>query len=330
MLSTAVESDTLSALDDVLITDVSLPLRATFFPLGFRLELATNSEAVIAAARQSWGMFQCEHPGNPLSLCMTVTEAEEENLPPRPKFRSHQHLMSIVGDARNQVMCDFNRGCAFGWVTQRVAEDAEFLRLHFLEAAVMTVLVGAHLAPIHSALLTRDGVGVALCGESFAGKSTLAYACARSGWTFVADDGTFLLRNGEGRYGVGNPHSVRFRKDAKELFPELENFRVALRPNGEPGMEVRTSELPISTAAGCSIDHLLFLRRSRSGPASINSFRAEDAVAWLERTAFYGPLEVQASQRETYRRLLDADLWELHYSSLTDAVELLNQLPAGA
>jgi hypothetical protein len=330
MLSTAFKIDALPALDDVYVRDVPLPLRATLFPLGFPLELATNSEAVIAAARQSWGMFRVKYPGPPMSLSLTVTEGEEEKLPPRPQFRSHQHLMSIVADGRNHVMCDFSRGCAFGWVTQRVAEETGFLRLRFLESAVMTMLVSAHLAPIHSALITRGGVGVALCGESFAGKSTLAYACARSGWTLVADDGTFLLRNGEGRYGVGNPFSVRFRQDAKVLFPELEKYRVALRPNGEPGMEVRTSELPISTATGCSIDHMVFLRRSRSGSARMNRFDTAGALAWLEDTAFYGPQDAQMSRRETYRKLLDAELWELHYSNLSDAVELLNRLQAGA
>jgi hypothetical protein len=172
----------------------------------------------------------------------------------------------------------------------------------------------------------REGVGVALCGESFAGKSTLAYACAREGWSFIADDGTFLIRNREGRHAVGNPHSVRFREDAKKLFPELEEFRVAIRQNGEPGMEVRTSELPISIMSGCAIDHLVFLRRSASGAASMNRFAAAEALRWLEQTAFYGAEEVQASQRQTYQRLLGADIWELHYSDLTEARGLLEKL----
>jgi hypothetical protein len=108
MLSTAVESKAPSALDDVLVMDAPLPLRATLFPLGFPVQLATNSQAVMAAARQSWGMFRVKYPETPLSLCMTVTEGEDEQLPPRPKFRAHLHLMSIVADGRNHVMCDFS------------------------------------------------------------------------------------------------------------------------------------------------------------------------------------------------------------------------------
>lgn len=323
-----VEIEPLPALDDTFLHDLPNPKRATFFPLGFPLELFTNSDAVIAAARRSWGLFAAGYAETPLSLCFTVTEHEAMRLPSPPKFRSHLHLMSIVGDARNHVICDFSRGCAFGWVTRRVAEQAEFLRLHFLEPAAMTMLVAAHLAPIHGALVTRQGVGVALCGDSFAGKSTLAYACARSGWTFISDDGTFLMRNRSDRFAVGNPCSLRFREDAKILFPELAGRVVAVRPNGALGMEVPTSQLPVSTGRGCSIDHVVFLRRAGTDRARMDRCDPGEALRRLEQIILYGPSEVQASQRQTYRRLLDGGLWELHYSDLRDAVELLGGLGA--
>jgi hypothetical protein len=329
-LSMPVELQTHSASDDIILYDIPLPMRATLFPLGFPLELATNSAAVIAAARQSWSSFAVAHPEIPISFSLAVTEHDDERLPPRPKFRAHRHMMSIVSDAQNNVICDFSRNCASGWITRRVAENAGFLRLHFLESSVMTVLVAAHLAPMHGALVARRGVGVALCGESFAGKSTLAYACARSGWTFVSDDGTFLLRNRADRYAVGNPYNIRFREDAKFLFPELADNNVARRHNGALGIEARTSELPISTAGGCSIDHIVFLRRSRSGRPGINRLEAGEAQRRLGKATLYGPEEVRVSQRLAYRRLLDAGLWELYYSDLPDAVQMLDQLGAAA
>jgi hypothetical protein len=325
-----VENETQPALDDILLYDVPLPMRATFFPLGFPLELATNSEVVIDAARKSWGDFQVAYPETPVSLSLAVTAGGDKQMPQRPRFRSHQHLMSIVSDAHNQVICDFSRGCASGWVTERVAENSGFLRLRYLESSVLMMVAQAYLAPFHSALVARRGMGVALCGESFAGKSTLAYACARAGWTFIADDGTFLLRNRVDRFALGNPFTVRFREDAKVLFPELANCPVALRPNGALGMEVATSELPISTAAGCAVEHLVFLRRSASGPASMNPFDADQALAWLERTTLYGPVEVRASQWQAYHRLVGAKIWELHYSYLPDAIALLDRLGAAA
>lgn len=258
------ELQTPETVDDIFLEEVPLAIRTTLFPLGFPLEISTNSETVMRAARESWGAFPALFPETPVSLRLAVTW-HEGPLPARPKFRTNRHLMSIVSDAHNQVICDFNEGFATGWITQRVAESAGFLRLHFLESSVSTLLVAAHLAPIHGALVARRGVGIALCGESFAGKSTLAYACARSGWTFISDDATFLLRRGAARYAVGNPFSMRFRDDAPALFPELRSFKVARRHNGALGIEARTRELPMTTAQGCSIDHLVFLRRSRAG-----------------------------------------------------------------
>lgn len=326
----SVETASPPEIDDIFLHDAPLPKRRTFFPLGFPLELATNCDAVLAAAEQSWGRFEAAYPEHPVSLSLTVTEQEGDRLPDAPKFRSHGHIMSIVSDPRNQVICDLDRGCGFGWLSEQVVADEAFFRLRFLESSVMTMLVGRYLAPIHSALVTKNGVGVALCGESFAGKSTLAYACARSGWTFVSDDGTFLIRNRTDRFGVGNPFSIRFREDAKFLFPELDRHRVGLRPNGQLGMEVSTSQLPVRVAGGATINHVVFLRRSRNCRAVVNRFQPSDALAWFQRIALYGPAESQAAQRNAYQRLLQAEVWELHYSDLAEAVQILDQLEVGA
>src|ERR1700733_12089575 len=101
--------------DDVFLEEVPLPLRATFYPLGFPFQLATNAEEVLAAAKNSWGMFEPAYPKTPLSLELTVSERDDDGLPPYPKFRAHGRVMSIVADARNHVICDFETGCAVGW-----------------------------------------------------------------------------------------------------------------------------------------------------------------------------------------------------------------------
>jgi hypothetical protein len=44
-------------LRDSLLANFELPRRARFYPLGFPLELETNSEDVIQAAAEGWGRF---------------------------------------------------------------------------------------------------------------------------------------------------------------------------------------------------------------------------------------------------------------------------------
>ena len=132
--------------------------------------------------------------------------------------------MSIIAGPQNFMQCDFDRGFAFGWVTPGTAADHAWLQYQFLTPGGIALAQQRAFAPLHGALVMRQGTGVMFCGDSCAGKSTLAYACARAGWTYVTDDGTFLVRGRDDRYAVGDSQSIRFRTDAPELFPELSNY----------------------------------------------------------------------------------------------------------
>ena len=52
--------------DDPLLANTHLTLRTIFFPLGFPVEVASNSPEIMEAARQSWGRFQFRFPFPPL------------------------------------------------------------------------------------------------------------------------------------------------------------------------------------------------------------------------------------------------------------------------
>src|SRR5258708_8738484 len=289
---------------DPVLSARPLPLRARFYPLGFPLDLETNSADVIQAASEGWGLFPQAFDETPMRLSLGVAESESSEMPPQSKFFSREHLMSITADTENFVVMDFKQSYAFGWVTPAVAANHPVLRYRFLSTAMLTMVEQLALAPLHCALVARDGRGVALFGDSFAGKSTLAYACARVGWTFLSDDGTHLVRKSSGRYAIGYPYAMRFLEDAKKLFPELANRLVFARPNGKIGIEVLTHELPIVTAPGCSIEHLVFLNRKEAGAARLQHYSKADAMAWCEQYVAFGTAEVRAAQLACYQRLL--------------------------
>jgi hypothetical protein len=238
--------------------------------------------------------------------------------------------MSIYGDAENFALCDFKQRYAFGWVTRAVAADHPLLRYRFLTSPGLSMINQAALAPLHGALIEREGCGVMLCGETFAGKSTLAYACGRAGWTFIADDGTCLVRDRTDRYAIGDCHTIRFREDAARFFGELAERMPVIRPSGKTGLEVFTRELPLRTSPGCSIEHVVFLDRQETGDARIRRYPAEQALVYFERFAAYGTREVREAQKACYRRVLEAGIWELQYSELDDAIACLERLAASA
>jgi hypothetical protein len=303
-----------------------LPLRRTFFPLGYPLALETNSRDVILAAEEGWGASERMFNQDPVRVCLGVAEGDSESPPPGSVIRAREHLMSIVADTENFMLCDFDRGFAFGWVTRSTAADHALLRYQFLTAGGTALAQQRAFAPLHGALVMRGGTGVMFCGDSFAGKSTLAYACARAGWTYVSDDGTFLVRSRNDRYAIGDQHSIRFRADAPGLFPELADHVPTVRPNGKIAIEVRTRDLGISTATGCVVDHVVFLDREHRGPTSVDHYPEDRALEYWAQYAVLGSGDARAAQRRCHELLLRARLWKMQYSHLDDAVSRLERL----
>lgn len=308
----------------------ALPKIAMFHPHGFPLELETNSADIMQAAWESWHPFQRTFETKPLRLSLGVSDSGGNAIPAKQRVYSRNHLMTFVGDRENFATCDLRSGYGFGWVSQAVARDHAFLRYHFLEATAMCMLESAHLASIHAALVALGGRGVLLCGESFAGKSTLAYACAREGWTYVTDDGTSLIRNHRDRYAIGNSHGIRLRADAPRLFPELSGKLQPICRNGKSGMEIRTRDLPIATAPGCAIHHVVLLDRRAGTRAALSPWRMEEALQWCSRFAVFGEERVIAEQKRAHRRLMGAGSWRLQYGDLAPAIERLTSLVRGA
>ena len=312
---------------DALATAFDLEFSRTFYPLGFPFELETNSLEVIEAASEGWGEFAPAFDAPPVRFCLAVT-GETPLLSPRSVFVTREHLMSVYGDAENFAMFDFERGFGFGSVTHGTAADHPLLRYRLLTPALMLVEQQS-LAPLHGALIVNNGGGVMLCGDTLAGKSTLAYAACRAGWTYVTDDGVALVRERSDCFAIGDYTSIRLREDARRFFPELASHLSTVRPNGKISIEILTRKLPIETLRGHSVDHLVFLDRRESGPASLNRWGPEQALVDWERYRRFGTSEVRAAQLACHQRLLETTSWKLCYSRLPDAIECLNHLVSG-
>ncbi|HVH70398.1 MAG TPA: aldolase [Candidatus Dormibacteraeota bacterium] len=312
---------------DPLLCEFDLPLRAIYHPLGFSVEIATNSQEVLFAAEESWGFFRKVFSEPAVQLRVAVSESGPRDCPPAPICRGQRHLVANIADAGNYSVCDLKTGFVFSWLTPSAVENRAYLRYHFLESMSFVLLTSLYLTPIHGACVAMEGRGVLLCGDSGAGKSSLAYACARSGWTFLSDDSSRLVRKRKGRIVVGNPYQMRFRESAIDLFPELKDQRLTLRATGELAIELPTARLPaIKTACECAIDFIVFLNRVRGRSAGLRAFSKEVAFNWFEQVICYGERRVQDEQRTSLRNLLTAHVFELRYDDLDSALAQLEAL----
>lgn len=311
---------------DPVLSELHLPLHARFYPCGFPIDIASNSADVIEAANEGWGEFTQQFDTKPARMHIAAAGASSEPLPPTSSVRWREHLMFFVANVENIMVCDFEKSFGFAWTTESVARDHALLRYRFLTAGGLTLVEQQSCASLHCGLVVRNGGGVALLGDSFAGKSTLSYACARAGWGFASDDGVFLVRDRSDRYATGDPYSLRLREDARQLFPELRDRMPAPRPNGKLAMEIFTRNLPIQITQGCTIDHIVFLSRKGSGAARLKPYRKQDALEWCQRYSTFGTRETRQAQSRCYERLLTAGVWEMHYSDLDGAIARLEQL----
>jgi hypothetical protein len=318
---------------DPLDYNVELPLSATYYPMGFPLRIETNAEAVLALADRIWSYWEpaAIEPGKPPLSPATlriVAEDFDSSLPPVPAMpRGQGHLVSIVHSAENFAVCDLAGSFAFARLTRDVIRNTSYLRYHFLEPIVWLLIDAAHLTPLHASCVALDGRAVVLCGDSGAGKTSLAYACARRGWSYLSDDATHIIRERPAVTVAGRPFHIRFRESARNLFPELNAFNPEKRANGKFDIEVETSRLSLPIALESKASHIVFLDRFEStAPARIDDYSKEHASRRLRDLVCYGDERIRAEQGRTLDRLLNLPILKLTWSALADAETALRAL----
>jgi hypothetical protein len=297
----------------------------TFYPLGFAVEIETNSIEILLAASESWREHACASTNPSLRIRLGVTRTSLSDCPPPPVPRSDGHLLSIVADAANFAVCDLLQGVAFGWVSEATLKNQLYFRYHFLEAIALSLISTSRASPLHAACVSLEGRGILFCGASGAGKSTLAYACARAGWTFTSDDASYLLWESADLDVRGNSHQVRFRSSAREIFPELQGRSLTPRAAGKPSIEVFTAELPIVTAKESQVRYIILLNRSISSTAELTPLTREEMLPHLGGSLFAEEWTPHP-RSEILERLCAASMFELRYSVFEDAIRLLEQL----
>lgn len=313
---------------DALLCNLELPLHRTFFPLGFAVEIMTNDPAVLEAATESFGHRRLCRERAALQVRIGISEGGSEKCPPEPTRREYNHLYSLVADGDNQALLDLRTCTSFVWLKKAALNNRLYFRYNFLEKVVYLLLGASAVTDIHAACISKNGKGILLCGDSGAGKSTLAYACARAGWTYTSDDTCYLINDSESPRVIGHFHRVRFRPEAKALFPELGNRTVTPRMEGKPSIEVRISELPdlhIRTAPEVEVHSIVYLNRH---PLSLGRLaRLPAGTATLRACQeLFSAGEIREKHEINLRSLADVPTYELDYCELDDAIRKLELL----
>jgi hypothetical protein len=303
-----------------------LPLRRTFFPYGFPAEVHTNEPKLFELFEASFGVFEPRFDTQKIFIDVHLVESASTDCPPSPSYRlMHPHLV-VAADSSNYSVIDLDHLRTQMVVSTAALRYPTYLRYFFLEGSAGCHITTRFTTPVHAGCVAFNGRGVLLCGDSGAGKSSLSYACARSGWSYIADDASFLLNRNGKRIVIGDCHKVRFRPSAAELFPEIAGHPITPRAEGKPSIELPTAPMAhINRRESVAVDFLVFLNRRHDGPPELIPYRKKVARHYLRQVPFGSP-ESLAAQYLSIESLLTAPIFELRYTDLDWAIERLEQL----
>jgi len=316
--------------DEVLMApETPLPFVELFFPLGFPLRIETNHPEVLEVARRSWGESTQRYFDDPLLIAIEVADDHREPATYEPECRVIEGVLTIAFDERNSVVVDLEHGGARGKLHRSFIGTKASLQYYVLEAAALSMISTLRAVALHAACVDWNGSGILLCGESGAGKTSLAYACARAGWNYLSDDASYLLLNGPGRVVTGNCQQIRFRSVASRLFPELEGREITPRVAGKPSIELATSELSnIRCIESTNIENIVFINRDTSYAPGLCPMAKELALEYFTKFLLC-PADSDSPIRLVLDQMADARIFELRFTQFDSAIDRMRELVEG-
>ncbi len=318
-----------SLVNDPLLTRVPFDHEAVFYPYGFPARIQSNLAATLEAAERSWGTYRQRYDRKPLEVRLALVDSDSPGCVEPPVFRSQGHLLSIVVDRENFALLDLSAGFAFGWATVATAQNQEYFRQCLLDVMVYPLLEIGNLITLHAACVVHQGKGLLLAGNSGAGKSSLSYACASRGWTFVSDDASAFQRNAGDLRVIGHPQRFRFREPVGELFPEFRGRKSTIRSYGKPTIEVNTRTIKnFKSAEEGPVSAIVFLNRPAHEPGPPVLLPVSQEESWKRLAFSVWAVQMPAFEERlaALERLLEVPTYELRYSELGPAIDLLERL----
>ena len=188
----------------------------------------------------------------------------------------------------------------------------------FLNPPRFAFLLLRHTTAIHAACVEHEGGGILLCGDSGAGKSSLSYACARAGWTYITDDASFLVNNRHDRLVVGQLqpgslptfcHRVIFELTGREIMQRAQIGKPSIELNIQPFAISQSASLRISTTSFSSIGVNVHSPGTRRFPAEVAKYSMLQVLFSLPETRMV--------QDAMIDHLLDAGALELRYNYIS-------------
>lgn len=312
------------------IESSSQPLAEAWFqPMGFHLHVVANNPAILEAAEASFRGFGPPQPASSPDFTFRLFEHEldEGQLNP-PVFRMEGPLLYQTSGRDSTLVADLVDGFAYGYFSATTLSNLPFFRWHFLDLAFFMMLEAKGLMGVHGSALVKNGKAILLRAQSGGGKTTLAYAGARSRFQALAEDVVWLDHRCNCWWGV--PWFFHLLPDAKNLFPELAPYQPIIQTNGELKLEVNLEKIrPGSTVVSAQPGAVVLVERLAGGQSRLESLDSTTAqTLWqsgrtgLEMKLSHHPAYIEALLKNQSYRLYFGDDIEAGLNLLDSLFEL--------
>lgn len=180
----------------------------------------------------------------------------------------------LVIDRKSVVSVDPTGLEAVGYISPEHRQSAWILAHRIFYLSVIELLRCHRAYYIHAGCVCYGGNAILVCGPSGGGKSTLTYALARAGFSYLSDDGVFVHRNSQGLEVFSFPEKLKLSNASLSFFGELSHFR------GGPGkceLSLKNTRVRhVSTCAHPGV--LVFPTRSGRSTSEIHPIPKHDAL----------------------------------------------------
>jgi len=300
---------------DFLKREVHTPLCETFVVAGAAAEIRTNSESILAIAEQCFPRLQARPSVCELRMRLWADQDGASRPPwPLPYFRGLGRLIFGGFDSESSVIIDLASRRISGRFSTAMAADDHYWKRVIFPRLITGVGPAIAVTELHCACLSWNGCGLVLFGVPGAGKSTLALALARHGFSLLSEDWTYFSRCDADLAAWGLPSGVKLLPDTIRHFPELAEFETSIGLNGEESYQMQPErDFGISLAHCCRPKWLVLLDREEKAVFDISMMSSDQAAEILCRDLLAQSAKVFDQQRRMVQRLVANGCWRLRF-----------------
>ncbi|MGY3034388.1 hypothetical protein ACVIIV_003558 [Bradyrhizobium sp. USDA 4354] len=180
---------------------------------------------------------------------------------------------------------------------------------------------------LHAASLVKDGMGLLLCGQPGAGKSTLTLQLVDAGFRYAGDDVALVGADGT---ICGIPFALTLKEGSWDLLSRLHGDRYDATHCRSDGVRVRYVPIPDAQNQCVSASWIIFLNRVASGPAELTAIDQLDSMKRLIENAFAADGRLSQAGFFALKRIVaGARSLQLTYCEAVEARRLLMELCHG-